>query len=43
MSFTNSDLRKQAQAVEVTFSRTTKSYDLQICFNNILRIFLNEN
>ena len=33
---------KQAQALEVTFSRKTKSYNSQTCFNNILRIYLNE-
>ena len=38
----NSDLNKQAQALEVTFSRKTKSYHSQTCFNNILRIHLNE-
>ena len=38
----NSDLKKQAQALEVTFSRKTKSYHSQTCFNNILRIYLNE-
>ena len=38
----NSDLNKQAQALEVTFSRKTKSYHSQSCFNNILRIYLNE-
>ena len=38
----NSDLKKQAQALEVTFSRKTKSYNSQTCFNNILRIYLNE-
>ena len=37
-----SDLNKQAQALEVTFSRTTKSYHSQTCFNNILGIYLNE-
>ena len=42
MSFINSDLNKQAQALEVTFSRTTKLYHSQTCVNNILRIFLNE-
>ena len=42
MSFINSDLNKQAQAPEVTFSRKTKSYYSQTCFNNILRIYLNE-
>ena len=34
----NTDLNKQAHAVEVPFSRKTKSYH----FNNILRINLNE-
>ena len=43
MSFINSDLNKQAQALEVAFSRTTKSYHSQTCFSNILRIYLNEN
>ena len=38
----NSDLNKQAQALEVTFSGKTKSYHSQTCFNNILRIYLNE-
>ena len=42
MSFIKSDLKKQGQALEVTFSRATKSYHSQICFNNILRIYLNE-
>ena len=36
------DLKKKAQALEVTFSRKTKSYHSQTCFNNILRIYLNE-
>ena len=37
----SSDLNKQA--LEVTFSRKiTKSYHSQICFNNILGIYLNE-
>ena len=36
--FMNTDLNKQAHAVEVPFSRKTKSYH----FNNILRINLNE-
>ena len=31
----NSDLNKQAQALEVTFSRKSKSYYSQTCFNNI--------
>ena len=35
------ELNKQAQALEVTFSRKTKSYHSQTCFNNILRIYLN--
>ena len=38
----NSDLDNQAQALEVTFSRKTKAYRSQTCFNNILRIYLNE-
>ena len=39
----NSDLKKQAQALQVTFSRKTKAYGSQTCFNNILlRIYLNE-
>ena len=38
----NSDLKKQAQALEVTFSRKTKLYNSQTCFNNILTIYLNE-
>ena len=38
----NSDLNRQAQALEVTFSRKTKSYHSQTCFNNILRIYLNK-
>ena len=42
MSSINSNLNKQAQALQVTFSRTTKSYHSQTCFNNILRIYLNE-
>ena len=40
--FMNSDLKKQAQTLEVTFSRKTKSYQPQTCFKNILRIYLNE-
>ena len=39
--FVNSDLNKQAQALEVTFSRKKKSYHSQTCFNNILSIYLN--
>ena len=42
MPFINSDLSKQAQALEVIFSKTTKSYHSQICFNSILRIYQNE-
>ena len=42
MPFINSDLNKQTQALEVTFSMTTKSCHSQTCFNNILRISLNE-
>ena len=38
----NSDLNKQDQALEVTFSGKTKSYHSQTYFNNILRIYLNE-
>ena len=38
----NSDLNIQAQTLEVTFSRKIKSYHSQACFNNILRIYLNE-
>ena len=37
----NSDLNKPVQALEVTFSRRTKSYHSQTCFKNILRIYLN--
>ena len=37
-----SDLNKQAQDLEVTFSGKTKSYHPQTCFNNILIIYLNE-
>ena len=40
--FMNSDLNKQAQALKVTFSRKTKSYHSQTCFNKTLRIYLNE-
>ena len=42
MLFINSNLNKQAQALEVTISRTTKSYHSQTCFNNILRIYVNK-
>ena len=38
----NLDLNKHAQALEVTISRKTKSYNSQTCFNNILRIYLKE-
>ena len=38
----NSDLNEKAQAQEVIFSRKTKSHHSQTCFNNILRIYLNE-
>ena len=34
--------KKQAQALDVTFSRKTKSYLSQICFKNILRIYVIE-
>ena len=40
--FMNSDLNKQAQALEVTLSRKTKSCHSQTYFNNILRIYQNE-
>ena len=42
MSFINSDLKKQTQSLEVKYSRTTKSYHSQTCFNNILRIYVNK-
>ena len=42
MPFINSDLNKQAQALEVTFLRAAKPYHSQTCFNNTLRIYLNE-
>ena len=35
------DLKKQAQALEATFSTKTKSYHSQTYFNIILRIYLN--
>ena len=38
----NSDLNKQAQALEVTFSGKTKPSHSQTCLKKILRIFLNE-
>ena len=34
--------KSSGQALEVTFSRKTKSYNSQTFFNNILRIYLNE-
>ena len=40
--FINSNLNKQAQALEVKISRTTEAYHSQTCFNHILRIYLNE-
>ena len=39
----NSDLKKQAQALEVVFKEKTKPYHSQTYFNNILRIYLNQN
>ena len=42
MLFINSDLNKHRQALKVKISMTTKSYDSQTFFNNILRIYLNE-
>ena len=36
MSFYELRSEQQAQALEVTFSRKTKSYHSQTCFNNIL-------
>ena len=38
----NSDLNKQAQALEVTFSGKIKSFQSQICLNKMVRTFLNE-
>ena len=38
----NSDLNKQAQTLEVVFSRKAKSCYSQTCFNNILGIYLGE-
>ena len=38
----NSDLNKQAQALEVTFSGKTKSSHSQTCLNKMLRTFLNK-
>ena len=40
--FMNSDLNKQAQDLEVTFSGKTKPSHSQTCLNKMLRIFLNE-
>ena len=37
----NSDLKKQAQALKVNF-QGKQSHNPQTCFNNILRIYLNE-
>ena len=42
MLFINSDLSKETQALEVKILRTTKSFHSQTCFNNVLRIYLNE-
>ena len=42
MSFYELRSEQQAQALEVTFSRKTKSYHSQTCFNNILTIYLDE-
>ena len=42
MLFVNSNLNKKARALEVEISKTRKSYLSQTCFNNILRIYLNE-
>ena len=38
----NSDLNKQAQDLEVTFSTKTKSSHSQTYFNKMLKTFLNE-
>ena len=39
----NSDLKKQAHAIEVNFEgKQNHIYNSQTCFNNILRIYLNE-
>ena len=38
----NSDLSKQAQAIELTFSRATKSYYSLTYFSNMLRVYVNE-
>ena len=40
--FMNSDLKKQAQALEVTFSGKTKSSHSQTCLNKMFRTFLKE-
>ena len=42
ISFINSYLNKQAQALKVTSLRAIKSYHSQNCLNNILRIYVNE-
>ena len=42
MSFYEFRSEKHAQALEVRFSRKTKSHQSQTCFNNILRIYQNE-
>ena len=42
MLFINSDLSKETQALEVKILRTTESFHSQTCFNNVLRIYLNE-
>ena len=42
MWFFNSDLNKQAQALEVTFSRARKSYHSQTYFNNITKLSVSE-
>ena len=40
----NSDLKKQAQAQgSYIFKEKTKPYESQTCFNNILRVYLNQN
>ena len=40
--FMNSDLKKQAQTLELTFSSKRKSYHSQTYFNSLLRIYPNE-
>ena len=39
--YMNSDLKKQARALEVNF-QGKQNHNSQTCFNNILRIYLNE-